>query len=586
VTQPGLLGAKSAQPPVAPRPRELAVTGGLAGPEALERVTVQPERGLPPEGYLLEVTEEGVRIRAADERGARHARTTLEQLRRAYGDAVPACRVKDWPDLAVRGVLLDISRDKVPTMASLRSLVDLLAWLKFNQLQLYTEHTFAYPGHEEVWAGASPLTPEEVAELDRYAAARGVELVPNQNCLGHMERWLRHDRYRGLAVAPEGSRGFGGRRRPPSTLDPSNPRSIELVAELLGHLVACCTAHRVHVGLDEPFDLPPERISDYGRYVSALRALPALEGKEMLVWGDVIAAHPELVGHLPEGVTVCEWGYEDWWPFEDRARTLADHGVPHWLCPGTSSWLSLLGRTTNAIGNCRAAASAAARTGATGLLVTDWGDMGHLQYPPVSLPGLVAAASMSWCLERNGDLDLPDVLSAQVFADPTGELATALVELGDAHRLVGPQLPNMSVLALPLYFPEARLGHHGTEGLASHDLEAVRTALARAGERIARARPRASDGALAAEELLAASALVDVLCEDAIARLDGDGTIGSVPEPLRRRLARDLEGLMERHRDLWLARNREGGLEDSLGYLEHLRRCYESGTVDRSVERW
>ena len=49
-----------------------------------------------------------------------------------------------------RAYMLDISRDKVPTMSTLRLLVELLARFGYNQLQLYIEHTFAYSAHEAV----------------------------------------------------------------------------------------------------------------------------------------------------------------------------------------------------------------------------------------------------------------------------------------------------------------------------------------------------------------------------------------------------------------------------------------------------
>src|SRR4029453_13120330 len=108
----------------------------------------------------------------------------------AHGGRLPVGTVEDWPDVPVRGVMLDVSRDKVPTMETVRALVDRLAGWKVNQLQLYMEHTFAYRDHEDVWRAASPFTAEEVVELDAYCRARHVELVPNQNCLGHWERWL------------------------------------------------------------------------------------------------------------------------------------------------------------------------------------------------------------------------------------------------------------------------------------------------------------------------------------------------------------------------------------------------------------
>ena len=85
---------------------------------------------------------------------------------------------------------------RCPTTDSLKALIDRLASLKINQVQLYSEHTFAYAHHGVVHGQASPLDAEEITELDAFCRARHVELVPNQNCLGHMNRWLAHEPYR------------------------------------------------------------------------------------------------------------------------------------------------------------------------------------------------------------------------------------------------------------------------------------------------------------------------------------------------------------------------------------------------------
>src|SRR5690606_11763612 len=110
---------------------------------------------------------------------------TLIQLLEQAGASLPCLRISDRPDFVDRGVMLDVSRDKVPTMETLYRLVDRLASWKINQLQLYTEHTFAYRHHPEVWAKASPLTGEEILRLDAYCRERFIELVPNQNSFGH-----------------------------------------------------------------------------------------------------------------------------------------------------------------------------------------------------------------------------------------------------------------------------------------------------------------------------------------------------------------------------------------------------------------
>lgn len=104
-------------------------------------------------------------------------------------------------------------------MQTLKMLVDDLATLKVNQLQLYMEHTFAYRGHEEVWRDSSPytgtiqiyrygshfsnlislLSVDDILELDSYCRERFIQLVPNQNSFGHFHRWLKHDNYRKYA---------------------------------------------------------------------------------------------------------------------------------------------------------------------------------------------------------------------------------------------------------------------------------------------------------------------------------------------------------------------------------------------------
>jgi hypothetical protein len=481
--------------------------------------------------------------------------------------------------------MLDISRDKVPTIETLETLVERLASWKVNQVQLYFEHTFAYRGHEEVWRGASPLSADEVRRLDAFCRTRHVELVPNQNCLGHMGRWLAHERYRSLAIAPDGWPDARGHLHAPTTIDPLKPGSLALVRELLAELLPAFTSRRVQVGLDEPWELPPERIGDYISWVRTLRDIPELSGREMLIWGDILANHPDTLVELPDGVTVCEWGYEDWHPFADRTAALTKAGVRHWVCPGTSSWLSVLGRVTNMIGNCRAAAEAGRTNGSPGYLTTDWGDMGHLQYLPVSEPGFAYAAAVSWCLDTNADLDLAAALDAHAFDDPARELGAALLALGDAHRAIVPQFPNISVLVMHLYYPQLQLDRGISAGMNVEDLRGVEDSLEAAVERLGRSRSRRPDASLVIDELRTAAALVALVCRDGRARLAEDGWLSSVPDAVRSTLAAELRPLIEHHRELWLARNQPGGLEDSVAWLQHLLQCYETGITDRSWGR-
>jgi hexosaminidase len=560
-----------------PVPREVELTGGVRrGAPAVHRV----DPSLLPQGYLLSIDDSGVELAGADDAGLFYGEATLAQLQRLHDGALPIGVIRDHPDFEVRGVMLDISRDKVPTTETLYASIERLAALKVNQVQLYSEHTFAYRNHPEVHRAASPFTAEEIIELDAFCRAHHVELVPNQNCLGHMNRWLAHERYRPLAIAPNGFTDPYGISRDPMTIEPRNPESLALVRELLAELLPLFTSHRVHVGLDEAWELPHERIDDFLDWVATLRGLPELSRREMLMWGDMLTGHTDLLEKLPADVTVCEWGYDDWYPFDERCAALAAAGRRFWVAPGTSSWLSILGRLTNARTTCRNAAAAGLAHGATGYLNTDWGDMGHLQQSVISEPPFAYGAAVSWCLETNAELDLAPALSTHVFEDPTGGLADALFAIGDAHLLVTPQFPNMSAVVANLYYPQLPVGRSLTKGLTDDELDTLEDRLETARRSLDHARPSRPDAASLVDETRFSIDLVELLVDDAQARMEGDGTLGSVPEDLRDELARRLGVLTGGYRELWLSRNRPGGLDDSVRWLDNLRTGYETGRPD------
>ncbi|MGH3578196.1 MAG: hypothetical protein ACRDU0_11650, partial [Mycobacterium sp.] len=151
---------------------------------------------------------------------------------------------------------------------------------------------------------------------------------------------------------------------------------------------------------------------------------------------------------------------------------------------------------------------------------------------------------------------------------------------------VVPQMVNMSILVMHLYFPQLQLDRGASKGMTVEDLIGVEATIADAMEDVERSRPARPDGSLVKEELRAGADLVTHLCRDARYRLEGDGWLVGIPEERRLDLAANLDVIMQRHRALWSARNRPGGLADSLGWLDHLKHCYETATVDKEWGGW
>lgn len=542
------------------------------------------------EGYVLRVERERVLVAARDDAGARHAQRTLRQLVREHRDegTVPCVEIEDHPDLARRGVLLDISRDKVPTMATLRAWVEFLAEWKVNELQLYVEHTFAYEGHREVWERASPMTGEQFETLDAWCRERGIDLVPNQNSFGHMERWLVHPRYAPLAEVPLSAERLRAAERPGfMSLCPVDPRSLDLVRDLYDQFLPRFTSGLFNAGCDETLDLGKGRSREaverfgsarvYLDFLLAIRREVVSRGRAMQFWGDIVLAHPECIGELPKDLVALDWGYEADHPFDDECRRFSEAGLSYYVCPGTSSWLSIAGRTENMIGNVRSAAAAGRAHGARGMLVTDWGDHGHWQPFPASLPGLAYGAAMAWCAAANRDLPLAEALDRHVFADGSGVVGRALLGLGNVYRDVGALPKNASALALLLLFPDRRLDEGRFRGVTREALEGTDARIARIAASLDRERMDRDDAGLVTAEMRLAARMLGHACRMGIARLDaGGGAPETLPGAIRGVLGDEWEEIIADYRRIWLERNRPGGLADSAGRMEDLLRRYRS----------
>ncbi len=544
------------------------------------------------QSYRLTIAEHGVAVTGTDAPGLFYGVCTLIQLVRLHtvGTSgkqfvLPGLRIVDWPDFSHRGVLLDVSRDKVPTMETLFDLVELLAGWKINQVQLYMEHTFAYRGHEVVWRHASPLTGDEVEALDAFCQARYVELVPNQNSFGHMHRWLIHEPYRRLAECPDGVAHPFSPDREPYGLCPVDPGSLALLADLYDQLLPHFSSRQFNVGLDETFDLGQGRSAAlctakglervYLDFLKEIHRLVTERGRAMQCWSDVLRQRPELIGELPKDIIVLEWGYEADHPFLEHSHLFSSAGLTLYVCPGTSSWNSLAGRTENALANIGNAAAAGRATGAVGFLTTDWGDNGHLQPLPVSYLGLLAGAALSWCsADMAGAVpaDIPALLNAHAFGDQAGVTGRLAYDLGNTYVQTGTLLQNSSALFHLLIFADRSLTRPGFTGLTITRLEKTLAYVDRVMTPLSTARMVRPDAENIAAEFQWVADMLRLACRLGIARLHGDphAPVSRLPAATRTALANELGVLIERHRELWRRRNRPGGLDDSASRLHHI----------------
>jgi hypothetical protein len=383
--------------------------------------------------------------------------------------------------------MLDISRGRVPKLETLLELAEHLADFKINELQLYTEHTFAHRKYKSVWQSWGALTGEEIRKLDARCRQLGIDLVPNQNSFGHLRYFLDDPRLRKLAEVPgpyeDASKEFVRR---PTTLAPNHPGTLPFLRGLYDELLPNFSSRFFNVGCDETWDLGRGQSKKYcatkgqGRvyfdFLKKIHREVSRRRRTMMFWGDIVLKYPKLVIELAKfsrssrresahfnqsgltstatsSIIALNWGYEANHPFNREAALFAKSKIPFYVCPGTSTWQTLIGRHDNALANLRAAARAGRQHGAIGYLITDWGDGGHPQPLAVSYLPLLAGASLAWNAGGFNEKLLQPVLSRDVFADSTGKVAEAALKLGLAHHKLKVKAPNETPLGTVIAAP-------------------------------------------------------------------------------------------------------------------------------------
>lgn len=420
---------------------DIAVTKGYA---KKGDIVLEIDGELDEKKYCLDVNEEKVLLRGGSLCSLGWGVQTLRQLFRQYAALLPNVYIEDQPDFENRGFFHDMTRGRVQTLPNLKKMVDTMVFYKLNQLQLYIEHTYLFRSMPELWRDETPLTSEEILELDTYCFERGVELVPCLASFGHLYKLLSTRTYSDLCEL----QGSTGRefsfcdRMEHHTLNAADPRSKELICDMIGEFMQLFRSDQFNICADETFDLGKDRSKEtaekigrsrmYAEFVKELFDFLIKQGKKPMFWGDIICESPELLETFPKEVVCLSWGYSENQK-DTEVKTLYETGTRQYVCPGTRGWNHWTNQIRHSYDNIVKMCSYGRKYQAVGVLNTDWGDYGHINDPVFSVPGLIYGAVFSW---GDADIDFDEInrqISILEFKDASGKLIDCLAKISDAE---------------------------------------------------------------------------------------------------------------------------------------------------------
>lgn len=398
------------------------------------------------EEYKLTINNDFVEITAGTASGTFYGVQTLIQIIKEHGANLPGVIIEDKPYFENRGFYHDVTRGRVPTLETLMNLVDKAASYKINEIQLYIEHTFAFKGMSEVWVDKDPITSEEIILLDKYCKDRHIDLVPSIATFGHLYEVLRTKSFKNLCeLSEDNPREYSFvDRMAHHTLNVSDEDSIKLVKNMIEEFIPLFSSNKFNICCDETFDLGKEKslqkaieIGTGKLYVNFLnKVISIVKGynKEIMFWGDVILNHPELINEIDKDVMCLNWNY--WCEVTEKdTKLIAESGRKQYVCPGVGGWSHLMNLMDNGFENIYRMVSFGVKYNAVGVLNTNWGDYGHINLLPSSIPGLIYGASLSWnpYIEKNFEKMYKDI-SILEFDDKSGKLVSLLSDLSKCQE--------------------------------------------------------------------------------------------------------------------------------------------------------
>ncbi len=209
------------------------------------------------ESYNLEITEKQAKLTAPTTVGAMRGLETFLQL--LEGDAggfyFPAVSVSDKPRFPWRGLMIDSARHFQP-MEVLRRNLDAMAAVKLNVLhwhltedQGFRVETKKLPELHLQGSDGLFYTQTEIREIIKFAADRGIRVMPEFDMPGHATAWVVSHPEIASAPGPYQIERQPGIFDP--TLDPTNEKTYKLLEVFFTEMSALFPDKYMHIGGDE-----------------------------------------------------------------------------------------------------------------------------------------------------------------------------------------------------------------------------------------------------------------------------------------------------------------------------------------------
>ncbi len=249
----------------------------------------------------------------------------------------PSLQAKGKEDFAVKGFHLDL-RCQVMTPDALKTFATELSEIGVNTIIMEWEATFPYQRNATI-SNKYCYSREEVKAFIAHCSALGIDVIPLQNCFGHVEYILRHDRYAHLKED----------RKEVSQVCPMKEEACRKVfTDIFAEMAELHPSRYFHIGGDETYLLGSckecaAKMGKVGKsklfvdYVKTMCEIVKGMGKQPVLWADIILKYPEAINELPKDLIFVDWNYGWERDYFGNLDNLFNAGATFWGAPSLRS---------------------------------------------------------------------------------------------------------------------------------------------------------------------------------------------------------------------------------------------------------
>ena len=286
------------------------------------------------------------------------------------------------------GVMMDMSRNAVMKVDTLKKYIDYLAMFGYNMLMLYTEDTYEVNGEPYFGYLRGGYTKNELKEIDAYCNANGIELIPCVQTLAHLKTIFKWFAYKDINDTAD-------------ILLIDEPRTYELIENMFSTLAECFTSKKIHIGMDEAHFVGLGKYMDkhgytnryelLNKHLSRVVEIAKKHGFKPMMWSDMFfrvsnggeyySNNANLPQELIDGVSDVSLVYWDYYhtkknDYKSMIKAHKKFGTDIWFAGGTWSWIGFVPANRYTLQTMRAAMDSCKETDVKNIFITLWGDNG------------------------------------------------------------------------------------------------------------------------------------------------------------------------------------------------------------------